>query len=775
VVGVGDTLRSIAQSAYGDAALWYLIADTNGIASDEQLKVGMELKIPNRITNLHNDYQTFKPYEPSKIIGDTTPTLPDPPPPPAKKKGCGGLALILVIVVAVVVTVITAGAALAVLAPAAGVGAGATAATAGVWAAGTAALSGSVAAGFTGAAMAAAAIGGAVGSIASQLVGMATGIQEKFSWGQVATSAIGAGITSGVGAAFGASGGIAGQMGVPQGVARAAVNGAINNVITQGVNILVGEQKKFDWRGVAAGAVGSAISYSIDTAINGEVNAKGERVGGMDWAKENPATGQFVSRAVGGFASGVARSVIRGGKIDFANIAADAFGNAIGQAIVDAGVASDMQRQLAAAQERARAIRDALQAVQRARFEQMVSDNIDREQAEIGAAMSAMQAAAEAEAARVAPPGASRSPESYLDLEGVLDVLDAPRRASSPLASTPAGDVGAHYYLVGLLAAAFGMDQGEGLARMTRIVAYSQWADQVNALDATTQGARNWSGVFGMQSLGGDESLIGRVLQESIHALNGRSREENIGFFLGLIRDYNNNDAVVGIALHGLVDSVFHTRNDGSGMTFSGPTGHLWEGHDQDYISRAAVQESTRALILAFQHITQREITPRAEQEIWNLVNGALDRAIQRAEVATPPFISGDQTLDGSPIIIPQGPSRHQVELSFRDVVREIFGERGLDFGLRRPEDVPLDNAYVRDINWASTIDETAAYLRSLGLSRVDPRQFAIDGMQAAALIGNRYLDFRDSLGAPVPYFAGRRLELMLPPPPRPVGPPRLR
>ena len=86
VVSAGDTLRGIALTLFGDAQLWYLIADANGLKSDADLQVGQNLTIPNQITNLRNASDTFKPYAPGQIIGDTTPTLPEPPP----EKGGGG-------------------------------------------------------------------------------------------------------------------------------------------------------------------------------------------------------------------------------------------------------------------------------------------------------------------------------------------------------------------------------------------------------------------------------------------------------------------------------------------------------------------------------------------------------------------------------------------------------------------------------------------------------------------------------------------------------------
>jgi nucleoid-associated protein YgaU len=48
-VGAGDTLQSIARSAYGDAGLWYRIADAKGLSDNSGLRVGQALTIPNRV------------------------------------------------------------------------------------------------------------------------------------------------------------------------------------------------------------------------------------------------------------------------------------------------------------------------------------------------------------------------------------------------------------------------------------------------------------------------------------------------------------------------------------------------------------------------------------------------------------------------------------------------------------------------------------------------------------------------------------------------------
>ena len=106
----GDSLQSIARTVWGDSAMWYLIADANGLASGSSLVAGQMLIIPNKVANINNNAGTFRPYNPGEAIGDTSPTLPVAPSPPKKKKKCGGLGAILVAVVTIAVTVLTKGA-----------------------------------------------------------------------------------------------------------------------------------------------------------------------------------------------------------------------------------------------------------------------------------------------------------------------------------------------------------------------------------------------------------------------------------------------------------------------------------------------------------------------------------------------------------------------------------------------------------------------------------------------------------------------------------------
>lgn len=77
----GDTLQSIARAVWGDADMWYLIADANGLTNSNTLTAGQVLTIPNKVTNIHNNSGTYRVYNPGEAIGDVNPTLPTAPPP----------------------------------------------------------------------------------------------------------------------------------------------------------------------------------------------------------------------------------------------------------------------------------------------------------------------------------------------------------------------------------------------------------------------------------------------------------------------------------------------------------------------------------------------------------------------------------------------------------------------------------------------------------------------------------------------------------------------
>ncbi|OZG69932.1 hypothetical protein BTA51_28610, partial [Hahella sp. CCB-MM4] len=251
-VAQGDTLQGIAASQWGDSSLWYLIADANGLSGGEALTSGLNLVIPNVVTNVHNNAGTFRPYEPGLAIGDTTPTLPEPPPPSNGGK-CGGAGLI-VMIVAVAVTAIVAPYMAGAIADAVGaaVTTGGIVGTAGLGTLGASSIAAS-AAGFASVA-AGGFIGGFVGSAASQLVAKELGVQEHFSL----RSAIRGGLTTAATMAVGA---------YTNNAVAAAESGKAQEILKAGKLAELGQ-----WTRTAANAITAATAVGANYFAGGITN-----------------------------------------------------------------------------------------------------------------------------------------------------------------------------------------------------------------------------------------------------------------------------------------------------------------------------------------------------------------------------------------------------------------------------------------------------------------------------------------------------------------------
>jgi hypothetical protein len=153
-------------------------------------------------------------------------------------------------------------------------------------------------------------IGAAAGSIVSQVVAIAIGQQDKFSWKGVAAAALSGGLAPGVSSATSGWG--------------AAATAAVNNVVSQGVNIALGLQERFSWAAVAASAVAAPIARQVAPKVAGAISRE----------FSSKAAGEFAGRLAGGLVQQVASVAFNGGRIDYANLVADAFGNALGNSIV---------------------------------------------------------------------------------------------------------------------------------------------------------------------------------------------------------------------------------------------------------------------------------------------------------------------------------------------------------------------------------------------------------------------------------------------------------
>jgi YD repeat-containing protein len=233
-VSAGETLSSIARSLYGDASLWYKLAQANGLATDASLPEGRTLVLPAGVIRAGFNASSITPYDPGSAIGDTSPTNAKPP----RKNKCAVVGQLLLAVVAIAVTAIAAGPLGTAL--------------------GSQILGGAAA--------------GAAASTVSQAVGVATGIQSKFSFKGVALAAISGGVGGGIGGNVNLLS--KGALGSATNVGNAIARGALGNAFTQGLSIATGLQDKFSFAGVAAAGiaagVGSALGGALDPISGGK-------------------------------------------------------------------------------------------------------------------------------------------------------------------------------------------------------------------------------------------------------------------------------------------------------------------------------------------------------------------------------------------------------------------------------------------------------------------------------------------------------------------------
>jgi phage tail protein X len=305
----GDTLQALAQTFYGDASLWYVIADANGLDANDPLVAGTVIKVPT-VTRSSNTASTYKVYSPGQVIGSTDPNPIPPPPPPAGDDGCGMLQMIE-LVVAVVVT---------------------------IWVGEEVApYLESTILGSTGGAVAAGAVGAAAGSLAAQGVGIAAGAQSGIDWKQVGLAAAGGAITGGVAAGMNEMTGFKALM-ANLGDYGKALTAAVKMAATEAIEVKTGVIQHFQWAAVAVSAVAAPMSDYINDKI--ENSALGDALGG----KTGFGT-KFVEHFVDGVGTQAVRmAVYHHGKMDGVNILADSFGNALGEALAPQMSFDDFRR-----------------------------------------------------------------------------------------------------------------------------------------------------------------------------------------------------------------------------------------------------------------------------------------------------------------------------------------------------------------------------------------------------------------------------------------------
>jgi YD repeat-containing protein len=336
VVQGGDTLASIAQSVYGNSQYGYIVAEANGLSGDGDLVAGQSITIPS-VTTRSNTANTFKPYNPGQIAGSTTPNLPAvPPPPPPSSSGCSGLAQVVMIAVIVVASIYTAGLAAEMMAGTAGtagfgatMSAGLSVMTGGI--AGTAAAAGAT--GFS--AAEAAFVGGALGSAAGQLSGDAMGITHGFSFGQMLSSGLTAAAGSELGGALKGSN-TAALFNEAKGTVTplgAALQGAGSYAAGTAANAISGQATHFSWAGLAASAMASGVTA--------EAGLKGGALQKIGEATDSSFTQNLAGGLLSGALNRETSQLLGDNRVgSWASIGEDAFGNALGNAVVSNAIST---------------------------------------------------------------------------------------------------------------------------------------------------------------------------------------------------------------------------------------------------------------------------------------------------------------------------------------------------------------------------------------------------------------------------------------------------
>lgn len=292
----GDTMESIARQVYGDASLWYVVADANGFeAATDAPAAGQTLKLPEVTTN-SNTAETFKPYNPREISGSTTPSLPQAPMPAPSAQHCNGLAVVIVAVVAAFVA--------PEIEPY----------LAAAWGGGTVA---------TGAAWF---VSGVAANTAGQLASDAVGASNGYSFKEALVAGAEIAVTAGATAGLKETGGVF-VSGNGLSPAGAAVVGAADYVTAAAADKLVGLPSQFSWAGLVAAGMSAGITNAA-----GLSTTQSSTLG---------TGGTFGQSLAGGLMQGtlnreISKSLGDNRVESWGQIAEDAFGNALGNAAVGA-------------------------------------------------------------------------------------------------------------------------------------------------------------------------------------------------------------------------------------------------------------------------------------------------------------------------------------------------------------------------------------------------------------------------------------------------------
>lgn len=182
-----------------------------------------------------------------------------------------------------------------------------------------------------------------------------------------------------------------------------------------------------------------------------------------------------------------------------------------------------------------------------------------------------------------------------------------------------------HYYTTFYTA----LETGNDLETSQTLALYSQIADEVNSLDATSVALDFVADTISKGALSllvhTDAKEKMEVIQEGLHSLTGENAEKT----RAIVTDAINNaetDEVKGLLIHVLGDAYAHTKMDGSGELYSSTEGHLLDNTAPDEIHRR------EGLYLDFVDNLYDVLETDAVRSSVEEVQGVLGAAVQRAK-----------------------------------------------------------------------------------------------------------------------------------------------
>jgi hypothetical protein len=331
----GDTLEGIALQVYGDASLWYVIADANGLSersaragSSASMMVGKRLNLPSVAANQHHTSNTHKVLNSTHMLGNTNATTPLPlaPPPIPHKEKNRIWAKIAVGMLAAVAVLATAGA-IGILAG------GLSTAGGSIFTIGASVLGGS-AFSTMGSTLSAGFASGFLGGIASQGIAKAFGLQESMDLKGALLSGLATAATAGIAQTLTGTGGLMQSMDknpiTPLFRASTAAQMLEADALIQGAGLATQTRARLDWlelgaAGVTGGVLGGGLGQKIQSSIS-----------------ELDRTG-ILSRQARALTSAAINSVT-GATFDALQVLEDTLGDAVGSLAVETVAAVDERK-----------------------------------------------------------------------------------------------------------------------------------------------------------------------------------------------------------------------------------------------------------------------------------------------------------------------------------------------------------------------------------------------------------------------------------------------